>query len=355
MTDSIPDSNFLNITRSGDDNNGIIQLPNIENWDPRIWVGRRINEYEVFDLIGVGSTSYVLKVRKGNRYYAMKIPKIWKSDMDQSNAHNIIFNIVREFVNLQEISMMSQNVVKPYAINESSPDTIVKIEKGDSQLYLTKPPYIVMELMEGGNALELSNKVSKSEKWYKVIAIIVKEIAKTLDVVHSAGYVHLDVKPQNIYFSKFPGVKDEEIIRNLVNGNTLVKLGDFGSTRRIGEKVDHFTEHYCSFDQVEAAMLRNKVSSPSMDIFALAAVAYNLLFDSYIYPREYYDSVERAVAEYPSDDFIYYLSLARKALIIPQITNLPDWFGKLLYDMLTGRVNANEVYNTIERNLDLTF
>lgn len=62
-----------------------------------------------------------------------------------------------------------------------------------------------MEYMEGGTALDLLNNIQHSYNWYKIVAIIMMEVSKALEVIHNSGYVHLDVKPQNIYFNVNPG------------------------------------------------------------------------------------------------------------------------------------------------------
>ncbi|MDT7862152.1 MAG: protein kinase [Saccharolobus sp.] len=337
-----------------------INIPPINQWNPKIWIGRTIGEYRVIDVIGIGGNSYVLKVVKDNKVFAMKIPKVEKNNVGQTrvSVNNLILDLGKEFINLQEISSKSENVVKLYGISEINVENIIKIQKGDSLLYLNKPPYIVMEYMEGGTALDLLNNIQHSYNWYKIVAIIMMEVSKALEVIHNSGYVHLDVKPQNIYFNINPGKEEVEIIGNLIKGNVKIKLGDLGSAKKIGEKVDDFTEYYCPYEQIEAALLKNQGAQPTMDIFALGSTAYKLLYNSYVFPKEYYEAIEKAIEEYlRGGNFIQYLNIAKKYFIplLPKTSNVPSWLLNLILQTLNPipiqRPSATQIKETIRRNL----
>ncbi|AOL16806.1 protein kinase [Sulfolobus sp. A20] len=334
----------------------LTHLPSVSNWDPKIWIGRNIGEYKVEEIIGIGGSSYVLKVRKGDKFLAMKIPKIEgsKSGQTRINAGNIVLELGKEFISLQEISLKSNNIVQLYGISEISIDNIMRIEKGDSYLYLTKPPFIVMELMEGGSSYELMSSVTyRSSEWYKVVAVIMREVAMALDIIHSAGYVHLDVKPQNIYFDKPVGRDEREIFHNLYTGRVAVKLGDLGSARRIGEKFDQFTEFYCPYEQIVSAILKTDGAKPSMDIFALGSSMYKLLTGSYVFPDNYYSLIEKAIDDYTRGgrNYIIYLSQAKNYIVLPKIVNVPIWFSNLLYRTLNQNITARQIYEVINNNL----
>lgn len=152
---------------------------------------------------------------------------------------------------------------------------IARVVRGDEETYLRYPPAIVMEFMEGGSVDRfLSDEmINQSSYWPLIVKTIMREMAKALAFLHSSGYVHLDVKPQNIFLRKEPGRTGEEAYRDL-QGN--LKLGDLGTTVRIGERVMQATPSYCPPEQVEA-IVTGKGASPEMDVFALGMTGYRLL------------------------------------------------------------------------------
>ncbi|KAL3997956.1 Protein kinase domain family protein [Acanthocheilonema viteae] len=75
--------------------------------------------------------------------------------------------------------------------------------------------YMVMEYMPGGDLVNLMSLYDVSEKWARFYAA---ELVMALDTLHGMGYIHRDVKPDNMLISK--------------SGH--VKLADFGTCLRMG-------------------------------------------------------------------------------------------------------------------------
>ena len=181
-----------------------------------------------------------------------------------------------EATRLLELSSQSKYVVQLRGILVDRLN-IQEIVKGDTQLYLRSPPAIVMELMKGGAAKGLLEDPSYdalyySEKWSGIVMLIGSMIATGLETIHNAGFVHLDVKPQNILFNLKPQSTGQEMRDQLKSGTLIPKLADLGSAVRIGGKVGQFTSEYAPCEQV-----LGESAASSMDIYALGATIYNML------------------------------------------------------------------------------
>ena len=181
-----------------------------------------------------------------------------------------------EATRLLELSSQSKYVVQIRGILVDRLN-IQEIVKGDTQLYLRSPPAIVMELMKGGAAKGLLEDPSYdalfySEKWSVIVMLIGSMIANGLETIHNAGFVHLDVKPQNILFNIKPPSTGQDMRDQLKSGTLVPKLADLGSAVRIGGKVGQFTSEYAPGEQV-----LGDAAASSMDVYALGATIYNML------------------------------------------------------------------------------
>ncbi|BCU70002.1 thermopsin family protease [Stygiolobus caldivivus] len=250
----------------------------LSKFDPGLWVGRRIDSYTVDSVIGEGGTSYVLKViGADNNVYAMKVMKVVPTPGSTMTMGMRNFQeLYKELNNLIELSTKTDAVVKVVGGKVDFP-TLMNIMKGNVELYLTSPPYLVMEYMSGGTLSKLMGNpnVRNSSVWEKIVVRVVYDVVRALYFVHSQGYVHLDVKPHNVFFTKYPGDVGDEVYNNLVNGNTQVKLGDLGSAVKVGNPVTQLTLEYCAPEQLV------NPAHPSMDIYAVGSMAYALLTGKY--------------------------------------------------------------------------
>jgi len=243
------------------------------NWDPQVWLNKTIHDYKITSYLGKGGSAYVMMGEKDDKKYAIKIPIL----MPPSSYSYTYYDFINEYMQLRELSQKSGNIVK-FIDAQIDPVSLKKILSGDVGEYLKNPPILVMEYLEGGSAKTLSqdDNVFYSDEWQDIVKLIGLQIAKALKEIHDAGFVHLDIKPSNILFSKPPGRTGKEVLENLKNGETVVKISDLGSARKIGEKIAQFTPEFCPVDQIEA-LIKGEGARPSMDIYSLGATMYTLL------------------------------------------------------------------------------
>ncbi|MEJ2779771.1 protein kinase [Stygiolobus sp. CP850M] len=252
------------------------------NWDPEVWIGKELYGYKITSYLGKGGSAYVLVGEKDSKKYAIKIPIL----MPPSTSSASYYDFVNEYSQLRDLSNRSENIVR-FVDAKIDSFSLKKILSGDVLSYMKEPPILVMEYMEGGSAKSLmgDNNVYYSDQWWKIVALIGYEIAKALKSIHEMGFVHLDVKPSNILFSKYPGRTGKEVFENLIKGEVKVKLSDLGSARKRGERFIQYTPEYCPLDQVEA-LFRDKGAEFYMDIYSLGATMYSLLTRQPFNPRE---------------------------------------------------------------------
>ncbi len=122
--------------------------------------------------------------------------------------------------------------------------------------------YIVMELINGGNAQEMLRQRG-SFHWWEATSILM-DVCRGVAAAHKAGLIHRDIKPSNI----------------LRSSEGVVKLGDFGLVKPAGIKGTEVTAlgemvgtpHYMSPEQSRCDALDER-----SDIYSLGATYFALL------------------------------------------------------------------------------
>ncbi len=254
----------------------------LNSWDPKVWVGQEVHGYHVVEHIATGASGYVLRATFGQAgtEVALKIPILKTSRPQSANeptAGTMTLNeTMSEATRLLELSGQSKYVVQIRGILVDRLN-VQEILKGDTALYYRSPPAIVMEFMKGGTAKKLIEDPSYeplyySEKWGGLVVLVGQMMAMALDMVHKAGFVHLDVKPQNVLFNTKPPSTGQEMLDKIGSGELLPKLADLGSAVKKGGKVVQFTSEYAPGEQV-----LGDPAEPSMDVYALGASLYAML------------------------------------------------------------------------------
>jgi len=171
------------------------------------------------------------------------------------------------------------------ALNHSSLVTLY-----DAQTSPDHPNYLVMEYVEGPT---LRQRLAEAPLDPSDVAMMARDLAEALHVVHRAGIVHRDIKPSNVLLrpSHVPGHEFR------------AKLADFGiaylvdSTRLTTPGTLVGTAAYLSPEQVRGAE-----PAPASDIYALGLVLLESLTGERAYPQS--GTHEAALARLTSDPVI---------------------------------------------------
>lgn len=135
-----------------------------------------------------------------------------------------------------------------------------------------QPWFFVMEYLGGGSLADLLKKQKKVEIGLAIK--IIRQVNDALAYIHTQGFVHLDIKPENILF-RFPLNQSQKLETVLI---------DFGISRGIGQRgLEAGTLIWCSPERIAStltAKLPTEVAlhpEPTMDTYALGMVFYHML------------------------------------------------------------------------------
>ncbi|BFH73063.1 protein kinase [Sulfurisphaera javensis] len=317
------------------------------NWDPKSWINEKIYGYRVLEVVGEGGGSYVLKGEKEGKYYAIKVLKIEPSK-SQTKAISDFIDLFKESNNLIELSN-NEGLVKLYGIFIDI-NQIGSIMRGDSETYLKYPPSIVMEFMEGGTLKDLMKFYKTDREWYELVKIILTRISLALRHIHNSGYVHLDIKPQNVFFSEKLPDNLSNILSILFLKPQIIKLGDLGSSSKIGGKITQITPEYSSPKQLENAIL-GLGATIDMDIFSLGMIGYYLLTGK---TSPISTLLDEALNLYNNNNIrnsLLKVDEAKKFLSTWNIDfppNAPQSLKQLIEDCIKGKINnSDEFFNRL--------
>jgi serine/threonine protein kinase len=154
--------------------------------------------------------------------------------------------------------------------------------------HVTRPPYfLVMELLKGES---LRRRLRRDDRLDVLTALwIVRQCAEALTVLHKAGFLHGDIKPDNI--------------RLVEDGHAV--LIDLGFAHRPGENahllkrgyvlgtVDYLAPELCAFDEE---------TETCSDLFSLGATLFEMLAGQLPYPHGTIEqTLRRHSGEPPAD------------------------------------------------------
>ena len=155
----------------------------------------------------------------------------------------------------------------------------------DVQLQDDGDVVIVMEYVEGETLADLIG--SRGALTPSEVIRVCGGVAAALDAIHERGIVHRDVKPANV----------------LLGGDGAVKLADLG-VADVPDRTHITTAHSLvgSFSYMSPEQLDGAPPSPAMDVYALAAMAYEMLAGEKARPESNPLALAHAIATQPPPD-----------------------------------------------------
>ena len=127
-------------------------------------------------------------------------------------------------------------------------------------------PFIAMEYVSGETLAQLIGRRAIGRVWEKLA--ILEELCAGLYYAHSAGIVHRDVKPANLMRDQFG----------------VVKILDFGIARAGGGAITRAGDVVGTLNYMSPEQLAGDDVDHRSDIYAVGAVAYELITDKMAYP-----------------------------------------------------------------------
>jgi eukaryotic-like serine/threonine-protein kinase len=199
-----------------------------------------IDGYDVLAILGHGarSTIYAVQDAKDNQIYALKrVVKTGPADqryLDQATKeHEVAVKLNHPALRKSYKLIRHREVIRVTEI------------------------YVLMEMIDG-----VTMEQHKTASMLDMVALI-QQVALGLGAMHKAGFVHADIKPNNI----------------LVTGEKQVKIIDFGQSCEIGTVKERIqgTPDFIAPEQV----LRREIT-PQTDVFNLGATMYWLLTGKHV-------------------------------------------------------------------------
>lgn len=266
-------------------------------------MGRHLGQYEVLALLGRGQHSVVYKAWQKNleRYVTLKV--LYRCD-DTTRQR------------LQEEALLTADLIQRGAANIREIYEVGQTADG----YL----FVALEYVEGS----LEGVMGRAKRRRSIInataaARLMTPVAQALDAVHSMGWVHLDIKPQNILISSM--------------GRAI--LADFGIARRRGMRTHSCTPIYASPEQAAG----DRPVGPWSDIYSLAVVVYEMVTGRPPFRAEL-DLVilnkHLTEAPIPPRRFNPRLSPGQERMILRALSKSPDGRPRTASEMLQGLLSS---------------
>jgi serine/threonine protein kinase/HAMP domain-containing protein len=200
-----------------------------------------VGRYAIKELIGEGAMA--------------KVYRAYDPEINRSLAFKILKN---DFcVDEEYLSRFLREAKAAGALSHPSIVTVYDVGKVDNS------PYIMMELLKGGDLGELLAEQKKLS--IRKTLIIGMQLAKALNYAHNAGIVHRDLKPDNIMV-----LEDRESIKVADFGIARINQNEEAQKTQVGSVLG--TPRYMSPEQA----LGEEVDGRS-DLFSIGVILYEML------------------------------------------------------------------------------
>lgn len=209
---------------------------------------QQIAQYRIVERIGVGAESSIYRAidTQDNRVVAIKDVRI-----NERAKTKYLRHIVNEYKVLKSLMSFAHHM-------NGSPGFVEVYELIREGLLRREKHYsLVIEYVEGKD-LRRENRYPMGQ-----IIDIFRQVAETLTSIHSVGYVHGDMKPENI----------------IVRSDGKAKVVDFGFSCRIGTKAESIrgTREYLAPEQYAKGYITEMT-----DIYNFGATMYHLLTTEHV-------------------------------------------------------------------------
>ena len=149
---------------------------------------------------------------------------------------------------------------------------------------------ILLEYCEFKDLKELLNK--RKHLTEIEVQCYIKQLISALKYLHSKNIIHRDLKTRNIFLAKNR------------NEGIILKLGDFGLSKKINEGEENILDKHCGTPGYEAPEIFEGIHSFKGDIWAVGIIIYELLFGKLPFDyklKQYKELVKKGDYTFPKD------------------------------------------------------
>lgn len=238
--------------------------------------------YELICQLGHGTFSQVMRARDKATGDDVALKIVSKAGIDHQ-ADRLDANFRHKAQTDERATVLKEVQMLRRA---SHPSIVRLIDFSESSEYY----FLVLELLDGG---ELFEQIVRLTYFSEPLARhVVLQVAHAIRHLHEeCGIVHRDIKPENLLFQKIDVIpnehavrrpydedkEDEGIFREGIGGGGIgvVKLGDFGLSKVVGERG---TKTPCgTVGYTAPEIVNDEYYSKSVDMWALGCVLYTIL------------------------------------------------------------------------------